>query len=552
MIKNVHLKNLALIKEAEIDYTQGLNIMTGETGSGKSIIIGSVNIALGEKANKSMIRTGASFGLVELLFTTKDERVFETLDALGIERDGENIIISRKITADSSHSKINGESVTLSNLKKVTSLLVDVHGQHDHQSLLNPAAHLEILDDFGGEKISQAKSALSKELSLYKSLRAEYKNFDMDEASLEREISLLEYEAGEIEDAGLIPGEDTILEESCRAMNRTRQTWELLNKIKYIFCDEGGGIIQASSAAVKEIADAVKIDPALSSFKNSLTDIDSLIKDLGHDISKYLDENVFDREKYDLSSGRLNEINRLKAKYGDSIEDILKYQSSCQRRLAQLHDFEDNKAELSEKLGRSKIKINNLAKALSNARKEAAASLSPLICENLKDLNFLSSQFKIDFALAPKISKDGFDRVQFMISLNPGEPIKPLSSVASGGELSRIMLALKSALADNDKIETLIFDEIDTGISGNTAGKVAEKMKALSRSHQVICITHLPQIAAKADSHFVIEKEVANGNTISGIRLLGGEESVTELAKMISGREVTAAAMEHARELKNC
>ena len=551
MIRNVHLKNLALIKEAEIDYTEGLNIMTGETGSGKSIIIGSVNIALGQKANKSMIRTGASFGLAELLFTTKDERVFKTLDDLGIERDGENIIISRKITADSSYSKINGESVTLSNLKKVTSLLVDVHGQHDHQSLLNPAMHMEILDDFGKEKTAQAKSALSKELSLYKALRAEYKKYDMDEASLEREVSLLEYEAGEIEAAALIPGEDAKLEESCRAMNRTRQTWELLNKIKYIFCDESGGIIQSSSAALKEITDAVKTDPSLSVFKDSLTDIDSLVKDFGHDISGYLNENSFDREKYDLSLSRLNEINRLKAKYGDSIEEILKYQSSCQSRLAQLRDFEENKAELSEKLGRSKIKINNLAKALSAARKEAAALLSPLICENLKDLNFLSSQFKIDFSVAPKISKDGFDRVEFMISLNPGEPLKPLSSVASGGELSRIMLALKSAIADNDKTETLIFDEIDTGISGNTAGKVAEKMKALSRSHQVICITHLPQIAARADSHFVIEKEVEGRNTISGIRLLSEEESVEELAKMISGSEVTAAAYEHARELKN-
>ena len=551
MIRNVHLKNLALIKEAEIDYTEGLNIMTGETGSGKSIIIGSVNIALGQKANKSMIRTGASFGLAELLFTTKDERVFKTLDDLGIERDGENIIISRKITADSSYSKINGESVTLSNLKKVTSLLVDVHGQHDHQSLLNPAMHMEILDDFGKEKTAQAKTALSKELSLYKALRAEYKKYDMDEASLEREVSLLEYEAGEIEAAALIPGEDAKLEESCRAMNRTRQTWELLNKIKYIFCDESGGIIQSSSAALKEIMDAVKTDPSLSVFKDSLTDIDSLVKDFGHDISGYLNENSFDREKYDLSLSRLNEINRLKAKYGDSIEEILKYQSSCQSRLAQLRDFEENKAELSEKLGRSKIKINNLAKALSAARKEAAALLSPLICENLKDLNFLSSQFKIDFSVAPKISKDGFDRVEFMISLNPGEPLKPLSSVASGGELSRIMLALKSAIADNDKTETLIFDEIDTGISGNTAGKVAEKMKALSRSHQVICITHLPQIAAKADSHFVIEKEVEGRNTISGIRLLSEEESVEELAKMISGSEVTAAAYEHARELKN-
>ena len=551
MLKSIHLKNLALIEEAEIDCTKGLNIMTGETGAGKSIITGSVNIALGAKASKTMIRTGAQSALAQLLFTGADERALCLLDEMGIDRDGENILITRKITPDSSVSKINGENVTLSSLKKLTSLLVDVHGQHDHQSLLDPAGHMQILDDFGGEKIREIKSRLAAGLSSYRALRREFKEYDKDEAALKREISLLEYEADEIEKAALYAGEDEKLEESFKQMSRLQQTWENLNKINYAFSDEADGILFKTQSALKEIEDAVRIDGSLVPFKSALCDIDSLVKDFIHDLSRYLGENTFDKEKFDEISQRLNEINRLKAKYGDTVQDILSYHSSCIKRLEGFKDYEAGKAALTKKLNDSKAMINACARELSAARKEAAARLEPMIIENLKDLNFLSCEFKIDFEMAQKISADGFDRVQFMISLNPGEPLKPLCAVASGGELSRIMLAIKCALAENDRIETLIFDEIDTGISGSTAFKAAEKLKELSRTHQVICITHLPQIAAEADSHFLIEKKVAGESTISGVRQLGDEESVKELAKMISGSEVTQAALEHARELKS-
>ena len=550
MLKSVHLKNLALIKEAQIDFTKGLNIMTGETGSGKSVIIGSVNIALGDKANKAMIRTGSDFALAELEFSDVCPQALALLDELDIDKNGGNIIVSRKITPDSSAARINGETTTLSNLKRLTSLLVDVHGQHEHQSLLDPAKHMEILDDFAGDDVSKIKKDLSDELSEYKKLRSEYKIYDKDEAQLEREISLLKYEVQEIEKAALAAGEDLKLEESFKQMSLREKTSESLEKIRYIFADESSGLVRAVSEALREMDEAVKYDPSLASFKSTLSDIDSLSKDFSHDISKYTDENSFDRAKFREITDRLNLINRLKSKYGSSVPEILEYEEKAQKQIGEYENYEGSKAALSEKLSRSKAKINALAKELSAQRKKAAGKLELLIADNLKDLNFLSAEFKIDFSLAQKISKDGFDRVQFMVSLNPGQPLKPLAVVASGGELSRIMLAVKSAIAENDQIETLIFDEIDTGISGQTAFKVSEKLKSLSSDHQIICITHLPQIASGADSHFLIEKEVADGAAISGIRKLSDEGSAYELAKMISANEVTPAALEHAKELK--
>lgn len=550
MLTNVHIKNLALIEEAEIDFQRGLNIMTGETGAGKSIIIGAINLALGEKANKSMIRTGSASALVELGFRSSDPNVFAILDNLGIDRDGENITITRKISQESSVSKINGESVTLANLKRVTSLLVDIHGQHDHQSLLNPARHMEILDDFAGAPVKSVKAELSSALSSYRRLREEFKKYDLDQEALARELSLAEYEAGEIESAELVPGEDGQLQAAYAAMSKAEKTSDILNKILYSFSDEAAGISNTVSLLSKDMEDAFSIDPDLWELKSSLTDIDSIIKDFSRDLSRYVNENSFDREAFHNITERLNLINRLKNKYGSTIEDILSYGENCRKRLDEAASFEENKERLHSELNAAKSRINALAKELSDRRKAAAARLTPLITDNLKDLNFLNVHFEINFTLSEKISASGFDRVRFLISLNPGEPLKPLDSVASGGELSRIMLALKSALAENDRIETLIFDEIDTGISGNTAAKVSDKLRSLSQGHQIICITHLPQIAARADHHFLIEKAVSEGSTITGIRPLGPDESIGELAKMISGTDVTPAALEHAKELK--
>ncbi len=549
MLTNVHIKNLALIKEADIDFSKGLNILTGETGAGKSIIIGAINIALGDKANKSMIRTGADYGLAELLFTTEDPVLLSMLESLGISPDENNILITRKLTPESSTSKINGESVTLSTLRRITSLLIDVHGQHDNQSLLDPAKHLAIVDDFGGAEIKNLKSELKSYYDKYKALRKEYLEFHLDEENLKRETELLKFELKEIEEAGLSKGEDEALETEYKKLTNSERINTDLNKAYISLADESGGVLVKIAEALKNLNEAVIYESELSSYKSSLLDLDSLAKDISRDLSHYIENNKFDGSRYKEIQERLNQINHLKSKYGNSLESISDYAQGLSEKLERYKNYESLKAEKELEMKSCAVKLNKLANDLSASRIKAARKLEPLIIRNLIDLNFLNVEFKIQFDKAAKISVNGYDKVEFMLSTNPGEPLSPMVKTASGGELSRIMLAIKSSIAENDEISTMIFDEIDTGISGKTAGKVAEKLELLSKNHQIICITHLPQIAAMADSHYSIKKEVTDGSTISGVIKLSDKERIEELANILGGVEVSSAARVNAKEL---
>ena len=550
MLKNVHLKNLALIKEADIDFNSGLNIMTGETGSGKSIIIGSINIALGDKANKGMIRNGADHALVELQFVSEDEKVFEALRELDISRDGNNILISRKITPDSSAAKINGEHVTLANLRKITSLLVDVHGQHEHQSLLDPAKHLDIVDGFAGANVLEKKNELKAEFEHYKELRKEYSSYNMDEESLQREIELIQHELNEIVNASITEGEDEQLEAEYKklssAENNIKSASRALNNID----DEEKGVLTKTQESLKQIDSVIEFDSSLKDIKSMLTDIDSIAKDLSGALSHYIDHNRFDGARFAEVRDRLDLINHLKSRYGNSIQEINQHATELEDRLNRYSNYSQTRNELIEHLKASARKLNVISSELSDMRKEVAGRLEPLIISNLKDLNFADIRFNIDFKKTEKITLNGFDKVEFLLSANPGEPLAPLVKVASGGELSRIMLAIKSAVAKQDNIPTLIFDEIDTGISGFTAQKVAEKLDLLSKNHQIICITHLPQIAAMADYHYHIRKSVEDGSTISGIIGLSEEQMIYEIARLVGGAEITHAALNNAKELK--
>ena len=550
MLKNVHIKNLALIAETEIDFEKGLNILTGETGAGKSIIISSVNIGLGDKANKGMIRNGEDAALVELTFVTQNQDVFKALDKMGIEKDGNNVTIKRKITKDSSITKINGESVTLSNLKTITDMLIDVHGQHDHQSLLDPKNHINIVDDFGGEKLLKAKTELKNKYDEYKAIKKELDSFNLDDDELKREKELLLHEINEIESAALKENEDEELENEYKKLSNAQKIIENTSKANVNINDENEGAINKIAIALKEIEEACKFDEELIELKNQILDLDSVIKDVGHDLNHYINNNGFSQERYAQVRDRLNLINHLKDKYGKSITDISDFFDKINKKLNDYENYTEKRNELLSKQKELAGLVNEKAKILSNERMKAAKKLEPMIIDNLKDLNFLNCDFRINFEKAGKITALGYDNVEFLISTNPGEPIKPLSKVASGGELSRIMLAIKSSVAKADNIETLIFDEIDTGISGATAYKVAEKLNLLSKTHQIICITHLPQIAAMADYHFEIQKSVKNGNTISGIKLLSEEESKYALARLISSDKITNVALENASELK--
>lgn len=549
MLQNLHVKNLALINETEVEFKDGLNILSGETGAGKSIIIGSINLALGEKVQKEMLRDNADTALVELVFYVENPATLEAVRALGIEVEDETIILSRKITAGRAIARINGEAVSASKMREVAALLIDIHGQHEHQSLLSKRKHLEILDLFAKDLLREQKQKLSVCYREYRKLLEELEQSDSDTEERARELSFLEYEVKEIEDANLTPGEDVELEEQFRKYANGKKILDAIHVVQAATAEEDESASERISRAVRELAGVSGYDKRVEELENQLTEIDNLLGDFNREVASYLSEEEFDDETYFEIEKRLDFINHLKSKYGNSIEQILEsYNSKCER-IAVLKDYDEYLNQLLSKINHKKQELTQLSDEVSAIRQKESVVLTNAIRQALMDLNFLDVRFTMEFRKID-FTENGTDEVEFMISTNPGEPLKPLGKVASGGELSRIMLAIKTVLAENDHIETLIFDEIDSGISGRTAQMVSEKMNELGRSHQIICITHLPQIAAMADTHFLIEKSVENDTTVSHIHELSDEESVQELARMLGGVEITDKVVENAREMK--
>lgn len=549
MLQNLHVKNLALIKETEVEFKDGLNILSGETGAGKSIIIGSINLALGEKVQKEMLRDNADTALVELVFFVDNPATLEAVRALGIEVEDETIILSRKITAGRAIARINGEAVSASKMREAAALLIDIHGQHEHQSLLSKRKHLEILDLFAKDLLREQKQKLSVCYREYRKLLDELEQSDSDTEERVRELSFLEYEVKEIEDANLTPGEDVELEEQFRKYSNGKKILDAIHAVQAATAEEDESASERISRAVRELAGVSGYDKRVEELEKQLTEIDNLLGDFNHEVASYLSEEEFDDETYFEIEKRLDSINHLKSKYGNTIEQILESYNSKRERIAVLKDYDEYLNQLLSKINHKKQELTQLSDEVSAIRQKESIMLTKAICQALMDLNFLDVRFTMEFRKID-FTENGTDEVEFMISTNPGEPLKPLGKVASGGELSRIMLAIKTVLAENDHIETLIFDEIDSGISGRTAQMVSEKMNELGRSHQIICITHLPQIAAMADTHFLIEKSVENDTTVSHIHELSDEESVQELARMLGGVEITDKVVENAREMK--
>lgn len=552
MLINLHVKNLALIKEADVDFSKGLIVLTGETGAGKSLLLGSVNIALGNKVSKDIIRTGAQFALVELTFQV-DEVCASKLKQMDIFMEEGNIItVSRKISESRSVSKINGETVNVNVLKKVMGMLVDIHGQHEHQSLLYVSNHLNILDKYAKKEMADILKGLSAEYGNYTELKSRLSSYNIDEAQRMREIEFSMYEVNEIENANLIPGEDEELEEQYKKLSNSENIVETLSSvyglIGYDSMQSAGELI---SKATQEISSISNFDEKINGFKETLFDIDSVCRDLSAEISDYTGELEYDPREVSRISERLDTINHLKLKYGKTIDDILQYQDKKQSYLDELNNYSEKIDQIKGLITESREKLQVLSERASKIRKTAAKELENSITDALKDLNFLSVDFKINITKKDKITDKGFDNVEFMISTNPGEPVRPLAKVASGGELSRIMLAIKSLLAGEDEIETLIFDEIDTGISGKTASMVAEKLAKISANHQVICISHLSQIAAMADSHYLIKKDMEDNSTATNIVKLTREESIKEIVRINGDGTMTDAAIAHAIEMKD-
>ena len=551
MLHNLYVKNLALIDEIEVEFTKGLNILTGETGAGKSIILGSVNLALGGKYSADIIRKSAEYGYVELTFFVENKTQAEALKRKDIFPEDGVVVLSRKLMSKRSISKINGETVPIALLKEAASILIDIHGQHEHQSLLYKKNHLTILDAFAKENIKQVKEKLAKAYLIYKEQKEELEEALTDEKERNKEIGFLEFEIQEIRQAKLSRQEDETLEETYRRMtNGKKIVGNLEEAYEYTGGTDSETASEAISRALRCMQEAAGCDEQAQDMFQQLAEIDSLLNDFNRELSDYKMSFDFSEETFFEVETRLNEINRLKAKYGNSIEEILEYCDKKEERLLKLQDYDAYLAQLQKKVEETEAEVKHYSNQLSLLRKEEAVKLAEAIRKGLRDLNFLDTQFEIVFRELGTYTVQGTDEVEFMISMNPGEPVRALGDVASGGELSRIMLAIKSVMAEKDQIETLIFDEIDVGISGRTAQKVSEKMSFIGRNHQVICITHLAQIAAMADAHYAIEKQVEDGVTKSKIFRLSKEQEIEELARILGGAKITDTVMQSAAEMK--
>lgn len=548
MLHNLHVKNLALIEEAEVDFSKGLNILSGETGAGKSIIIGSIGAAIGEKVSKDMIRKDADYALVELVFSV-DEQVRRKLAAMDILMEDDQVILTRRISGGRSVAKINSESVSASKLREAASLLIDIHGQHEHQSLLNEKNHLQILDAYAKREYKGLKEKLSDAYHEYIRVKHEFNEASLDTEQRARELSFLQYEAEEIEHEALTAGEDEDLEMQYRRFANGKQIMGSIGQVYELTSENGAA--QMTGHAVLEIAKISAYDEKVRQLEEQLTEIDNLLNDFNRELSGYLDDADFDEERFYEIEKRLDLINGLKAKYGGTIEKILSEYEHKLERIEKLSDYDAYLSGLSQKLEMKETELETLCKRLSAIRQKQASKLSKKIKSALIDLNFLDVQFEISLTRKKEYTASGYDEAEFLISTNPGEPVQSLTKIASGGELSRIMLAIKAVLADCDEIGTLIFDEIDTGISGRTAQMVSEKMNVISRDHQIICITHLPQIAAMADTHFLIEKQAIKNHTHTSIRKLDSGESITELGRMLGGVKVTNTVLKSAKEMKD-
>ena len=559
MLINLHIKNLALIDELDIDLGKGLNILTGETGAGKSIIIGSIGICLGGKFSRELLRDPEKDGLVELTFDVNDMNIVKSdnkddapnssISEFISTADEGILTISRKLSKDRVVNRINGETVTVSRIKEVAEALINLHAQHEQTTLLHEEKHIEILDSSSRE-IQALKQDVREAYQAYMANRKEFAGMNMDASERAKRVDFLRFEEEEIEAAKLISGEDTELEALYTKMNNAKEICEITESVYsstgYDSSNSAGNQISRSLQKLKSIE---RYDKDAEPLITTLTDIEAILNEFNQSLSEYIEGSTFEEKTYVETEQRLNLINTLKSKYGRSIEDIQNSLEAIKTELDSLSDYEARLEELTAKEKELQKALEERCAVLSEARKVKAAELSAKITEALKSLNFSDVQFYMDMKRLPECTAEGFDSIIFMISTNVGEEPKPLHMVASGGELSRIMLATKSVLADVWDTPTLIFDEVDTGISGITAQKVAEMMKELSRTHQIISITHLPQIASKADNSFLIEKTVTDGRTFTGIRAIEGEDKVMELARLLGGDSITGSVITAAREM---
>lgn len=561
MLQRLEIQNIAIIDRVGIELGEGFNVLTGETGAGKSIIIDSINAILGQRLSKELIRTGRDKAVVEAVFQVDKDRLWDLFESFGIEwEEDSSLVVSREFTTSGKNTcRINGRIATVSMLKQIGQRLIDVHGQHDNQSLLRTESHIELLDSFASSRLLSLKEEYSGQLEVYRQIKGRLKSLTGDKNERERKIDILKFQIDEIKKAKLKIGED---EELARQKEVLVNFEKITNTLSAAYELLGTGSKFEESAldkinkSVSDFGSIEEFDEGYGTLKKRIEGISIELDDVVSEIRSLRDSVEYDPKLLEQIEERLDVLYRLKKKYGDSVEEILAYQTRIREELNEILNNEDMVKKLNEDLAAKDKELYRLAKEISNERVKASKLLEERIGAELKDLEMKSTSLKvkIDFddsmeKSERKYSHSGLDRVEFMISTNVGEPLKPLSKIASGGEMSRVMLAIKTILANVDKMPTMIFDEIDTGISGIAAQKVGEKLCYISKTHQVISVTHLAQIACMANNNYYIDKITEKGNTKTVIKKLDEKEKTNEIARIIGGANITDITLKHAEEM---
>ena len=549
MLNQLSVRNVAVIDKLDINLHDGVSVLTGETGAGKSIIIDSINMILGDRANKELVRYGTDKAVVQAVFDAP-KSVINILEENDIDVEDGTVIITRQVTKEGkSVARINGMVVTLNILREISDRLINIHGQHDNQALLTPIRHITFLDAYADneEYINRYKDILSKKREIEKKISS----LEMDEQEKMQRIDLLEYQVNEIKKASLEKGEEDDLREQRDIYTNAEQITKSVNEA-YMNLYEGDEIQSAYdgiSIAVNEISQISDLNPQLKSIYDTLNEIMYSLEDTAHEIKEFGETVEFDEQTLNEIEERLDLISRLKRKYGNSIEEILAYLKKAESELNDIKLSDERTNELKEELKNITKELKEKGNVLTQRRENAAKVLEENIEKSLHELNMEKSKFKVNIENDGTFYDNGMDKVEFLISTNPGEPLKPLVKIASGGELSRVMLAIKSILADSDGVDTMIFDEIDTGVSGKAAMSIAKKLAGIAKNKQVICITHLPQLTAMAHNHYLIQKNTDGELASTTLKELDEEGRELELARIIDGGEVTELALSHAKQM---
>lgn len=556
MLRELHIKNIAVIEETSVEFNEGFQALTGETGAGKSILIDSIGMALGGRTSRELIRTGADWAAVDTAFEIDNEETMKNLSELGIDCEDGTVVISRKIYADGkSRCHINGRLTPLNVVREAGALLLTIHGQNDNQSILSPKTHIKFVDEYGNN--DALLEEYRKQFSAVREIKTSLAALESDEREKDKLIELLTFQTEEISAAKLKSGEEEELEERRSLLQNAEEISDAAQGAYYALqgLDEGGGACDYVAEALRKLEAAKDFAPKLSECYDTLSSVMADMDDAKHELYVFADGVEYDRAELDNIESRLSLIFNLKRKYGATVDDILEYGEKSAERLAAIQKSDERRAELKAELEEQLGILSEIASRLTSARVEAALKLQESIMNELADLDMQKMRFSAEIGHlteadgSTRYTADGCDSVEFLISANPGEALKPLSKIASGGEMSRIMLAIKSVLSDTDSVETMIFDEIDTGVSGRAAQKIAEKMGKLAKVRQILCITHLAQIAAMADDQYLIEKNTEGDKTSTTVSSVTGEARRVELARIIGGVKVTELTLNAAQEM---